>query len=238
MSIKIYGKNPCKEILGNNKKILQAYIMQGTNDDIEKDLKQRNIRIKTLDKQQFNKLFIGNHQGVVFEIEDYKLFDLDEFMNTLELDKNPLVLMLDGITDPHNLGAIIRSAEAGGVSGIIIPKNRSVKITGTVAKVSSGAIEYVKIIEVTNLRNSLEKLKSKGFWTVGTDLNSEKSYQDIFVDRPLCLVIGSEGKGISKLVSETVDFNVKIDMIGKINSLNASVSAGILIFDILRKKLL
>lgn len=145
--------------------------------------------------------------------------------------------MLDQITDVHNIGAIIRSAEAGGVDAIIIPKHRSAKINGTVAKTSSGAIEHVNIIEVTNLTNTLEYLKEKGFWTVGTDLSADKSYQDIIIDTPLCLVIGSEGKGISKNVKNHVDYNVKIDMVGQINSLNASVSAGILIFDILRRKL-
>jgi 23S rRNA (guanosine2251-2'-O)-methyltransferase len=144
--------------------------------------------------------------------------------------------MLDGITDPHNFGAIIRSAEAGGIAGIIIPKNRSATITGTVVKVSSGAIEYVQIVEVTNLRNALNTLKENGFWTVGTDLESQKSYTEIDVTTPLVVVIGSEGKGMSKLIKDTVDYTVKIDMAGSINSLNASVSAGIIIFEILRKK--
>lgn len=237
MSIFIYGKNPCKEILSHDRKIYKAYLMEGTNIELKQQFENMRLKVVVMNKGEFKKEFTGNHQGVVLEVEDYKTYEFNEFLNEIDLKKNPLILMLDGITDPHNFGAIIRSSEAGGVKGIIIPKKRSVKLNGTVAKVSSGAIEYVKIIEVTNLRNTLEKLKEKGFWIVGTDLNSDKSYQDIFVDRPLCLVIGSEGKGISQLISETVDFNVKIDMVGKINSLNASVSAGILIFDILRKKL-
>ncbi len=237
MSINIYGKNPCKEILNHSRKIYHAFVMEGTNQDIVHQLQRKNIKIQLLKKADFKSKFQGNHQGVVFEVEDYKTYDLNEFLNDLDINDSTLLIMLDGITDPHNFGAIIRSCEAGGVQGIIIPKMRSVKLTGTVAKVSSGAIEYVKIVEVTNLRNALDKLKSVGFWTIGTDLNADKSYQEIFVDRPLCLVIGSEGKGISRLISETVDFNVKIDMIGKINSLNASVSTGILILDILRRRL-
>ncbi|XFA98237.1 23S rRNA (guanosine(2251)-2'-O)-methyltransferase RlmB [Candidatus Izemoplasma sp. B36] len=237
MSIKIYGKNPSVEILQSDKKIFKAFVIENTNQDIVLKLKKKNIEIKPLSKHDFKKQFLGNHQGIVLEIEDYKTINLSEFLNKIDLTNNPLILMLDGITDPHNFGAIIRSAEAGGVKGIIIPKNRSVKITGTVAKVSSGAIEYVDIIEVTNLRNTLDTLKEKGFWTVGTDLNAKKSYREIDVSTPLVLVIGSEGKGISKLIKNNVDYNVKIDMIGKINSLNASVSAGILIFEILRKKL-
>lgn len=237
MSIKIYGKNPSVEILESNKTIFRAFVIENSNQDIIHKLKKKNIEIKSLSKHDFKKQFLGNHQGIVLEIEDYKTISLIDFLNKTDLSKNPLILMLDGITDPHNFGAIIRSAEAGGVKGIIIPKNRSVKITGTVAKVSSGAIEHVEIIEVTNLRNTLEILKEKGFWAVGTDLNAKKSYKEIDVSTPLVLVIGSEGKGISKIIKNSVDYNVKIDMVGKINSLNASVSAGILIFEILRKKL-
>jgi 23S rRNA (guanosine2251-2'-O)-methyltransferase len=233
----IYGKNPAVEILESNKKILNAYIMENTNEDVVDTLRKKNVYFHTLKKSEFKQQFIGNHQGVVLEVEDYAIMNLNDFLNQLDLTENPLVLMLDGITDPHNFGAIIRSAEAGGVKGIIIPKNRSVKITGTVAKVSSGAIEHVNIVEVTNLRNTLDTLKQKGFWTIGTDLSAKKSYHDIDVSTPLCIVIGSEGKGISRIVKENVDYNVKIDMVGKINSLNASVSAGILIFEILRKKL-
>lgn len=237
MSIKIYGKNPAEEIIQVNKKVLKAFVLENTNSDLVKKLKKRNVEIKFMNKHDFKKAFLGNHQGIVLEVEDYKTYNLDEFLNQIDVKNNPLLIMLDGVTDPHNFGAILRSCEAGGVSGVIIPKNRSVKITGTVAKVASGAIEYVKIIEVTNLRNTLDKLKKNGFWAVGTDLQANKSYQDIEVDTPLVLVIGSEGKGISKIIKDNVDYNVKIDMVGKANSLNASVSAGILIFDILRKKL-
>ena len=237
MNLQIYGKNPAKEILGTKRKVIKAFLMENTNEDLLEEIRKRNILVNILTKHDFKKQFLGNHQGIVLEVENYKLYKLKEFLSELDMAKNPLLLMLDGITDPHNFGAIIRSAEAGGVSGIIIPKNRSVKITGTVAKVSSGAIEHVKIIEVTNLRNSLESLKKKGFWTVGTDLLAKKSYTDIDVLTPLVLVIGSEGLGISRIMRENVDYNVKIDMVGKINSLNASVSAGIIIFDILRKKL-
>ena len=236
MSIKIYGKNPAIEILNTEKKVFNAFIIEESNHDIIRVLKQRNINIEFYKKNSFKKEFLGNHQGVVLEVEDYKTYELNEFLNTIDIKSNPLVIMLDGITDPHNFGAIIRSSEAGGVAGIIIPKKRSVKITGTVAKVSSGAIEHVKIVEVVNLRNTIDKLKKVGFWAIGTDLEADKSYQDIDVTVPQLLVIGSEGKGISKVIKDNVDYNVKIGMAGKINSLNASVSAGILIFDILRKK--
>ena len=236
MSIKIYGKNPAEEVLNSNKKIFKAYFMEQTNQELQRTLKSKGVPCVVLDKHEFKKDFLGNHQGIVLEVEDYKTIQLNNFLAGLDMTKNPTVLMLDGITDPHNFGAIIRSAEAGGIAGIIIPKNRSATITGTVVKVSSGAIEYVKIIEVTNLRNALNTLKEYGFWTVGTDLKSQKSYTEIDVSTPLVIVIGSEGKGMSKLIKDTVDYTVTIDMAGSINSLNASVSAGIIIFEILRKK--
>lgn len=237
MSVLIYGRNTCLEVLKTDRKIYQAYVMEKTNDDILIHLKRHKITYQEMSKFDFKKKFLGNHQGVIFEVEDYQTLELKPFLESLDLRKNPFLVMLDQITDVHNLGAIIRSAEAGGVDGIIIPKNRSAKISGDVAKTSSGAIEHVKVVEVTNLANTLKVLKDYGFWTVGTDLSADKSYEEIFVDTPLCLVIGSEGKGISTLVRNTVDYNVKIEMVGKINSLNASVSAGILIFDILRRKL-
>lgn len=236
MSIEIYGKNACQEILKTDKPIIKAYLLENSNYDILTDLNKKNIDFEIIQRQAFNQKFKGNHQGVVFEVEDYKTLSLETLLKTLNLTRNPLLIMLDGITDVHNLGAIIRTAEAGGVAGIIIPKHRSAKITGTVSKISSGAIEHMKIVEVTNLRNALEKLKDSGFWTVGTSLEANENYDKIFVDKPLCVVIGSEGKGMSKLLRKVVDFNVKIPMVGKTNSLNASVSAGIIIFDILRKK--
>lgn len=236
MSLLIYGRNTCLEVLKTQRKIFNAFIMVDSNQDIFHHVKRHQIPYEIMSKHDFKKKFLGNHQGVILEVEDYKIYELNEFLDTLDLKTNPFLIMLDQITDDHNLGAIIRSCEAGGVQGVIIPKNRSAKISGTVAKISSGAIEHVNIIEVTNLSNAIKILKDSGFWTVGTDLNTDKSYQDIIVDVPLCLVIGSEGKGISRIVKSNVDYNVKIDMVGKINSLNASVSAGILIFDILRRK--
>lgn len=237
MSVNIFGINPAIEILDSGRKIYKAFLVKETNKEIVARLSKNAISIEYLDKHEFKKRFLGNHQGIVLEVEDYKLYGIEEFLKGIDLVDRPLILMLDGITDPHNLGAIIRTSEAGGVSGIIIPKNRSAGVNATVVKVSSGAIEHIKIVEVTNLRNTLELLKKKGFWTIGTDLESEKSYQEIDVSVPLVLVIGSEGKGVSKLIKDTVDYNVKIPMAGKINSLNASVSAGILIFEILRKKM-
>jgi len=236
MAVQIFGKNPCREILTTGRNVLQGYVQKETNRDLC-DLAQKTmIPMTILDKATFDSRFKGNTQGIVLEIEEYKTISLEEEIAKLKGVKNPLLLMLDGIEDPHNFGAIIRSAEAGGAAGIIIPKNRSVGITGTVAKVSSGAIEHIDIIEVVNLNQSIEKLKRAGFWIVGTDLQAQKRYDEIVADTAICLIIGNEGKGISRLVKENADYCVKIPMVGKTNSLNASVSAGILIFEILRKK--
>ena len=236
MAIQIYGKNPCREILISGKPVLQAYAIKETNRDLCDLAKKAAIPVQILEKNVFDARFQGNHQGIVLEIEEYQTLTLDAAWVKIKTQKNPLLLMLDGIEDPHNFGAIIRTAEAGGVAGIIIPKNRSVGITGTVAKVSSGAIEHIDIIEVTNLSQTIEKLKKLGFWIVGTDLLAVKRYDEIDVEVPLCVIIGNEGKGISRLVKENADYNVKIPMVGKTNSLNASVSAGIIIFEILRKR--
>lgn len=236
MSITIYGRNPAMEVCLSNKQIFKAFIVEGFKHDVLAKLKEKQVEIEVLPKNVFERRFSNNAQGIVLEIEDYKTYTLEDIISSLDLTTNPFLLMLDEIEDPHNLGAILRSAEAGGVDAVILPKNRSAKLSGTVAKVSAGAIEYVKVIEVINLTQTIEKLKKAGFWIVGTSLEATHDYQEIFIDRPLCLIIGSEGFGIKRLVSDHTDLNVTIPMKGKMNSLNASVSAGILIFDILRRK--
>jgi len=174
-------------------------------------------------------------QGVVAEVEPYRYQTLENVLAKTK-DKLPFLVMLDGLEDPHNFGAIIRSAEACGIDGIIIPKNRSVGLNATVVKVSTGAIEYVDIIEVTNLVRTLEDLKSKGFWIIGADMDGPTDFREQDYQMPIVLVIGSEGKGISRLVKETCDFLVNIPMYGQVNSLNASVSAGILFYEVVRKR--
>ncbi|MBS7021390.1 MAG: 23S rRNA (guanosine(2251)-2'-O)-methyltransferase RlmB, partial [Firmicutes bacterium] len=162
---------------------------------------------------------------------DYEYAQVDEL---LEKD-NPLLVILDHIEDPHNLGAIVRTCEAAGVDGIIIPKNRSVEVTSTVMRTSVGALDYVKIARVTNLRDTMEYLKKKGFWIVGTDMNGT-DYQEIDYRGKMALVIGSEGFGMARLVKEHCDFIASIPMNGKVNSLNASVAAGIIIYEAISKR--
>lgn len=181
-----------------------------------------------------DKMVSGLHQGVVAMVKDYQYYQLSEVVNT---QKTSLIIALDGLEDPHNLGAILRTCEAADVDGVILPKNRSVKLNNTVAKVSAGAIEYIKVVEVVNLTQTLKQLKEKGYWIVGAEKSQKSSSMwDIKYDMPIVLVIGSEGKGISRLVKEECDFLVEIPMLGKINSLNASVSAGIMIYEIRRQQ--
>ena len=232
----IYGKNTVKASLLNNNRAIRLFTIN-KNDEFINIARKNNIEVKIVDNNYLNKLVDGNHQGVVLEIEGYSYVSVDEIIKETKL-KYPFVVMFDGLEDPHNLSAILRTCDASGVDGVIIGKNRSVKLNSTVAKVSTGAIEYVKVAEVTNLTNTIKYLKTKGFWVVGAEA-CDKSvlYTDVKYDMPVCLVIGSEGKGISRLVSENCDYLVKIPMVGHVNSLNASVSCSILIYEIIKNRI-
>ena len=234
MSIIITGKNTVSEAINVGRKIHELYVLKGTNKDVVSIARDKNIKIKEIDKQQAMKLLPSNNQGIGALIDDYKYKSLEEVVGYPK--ENKVYVMLDSLEDPHNLGAILRSADAFGVDAIIIPKNRSVKLNATVAKVSTGAIEHVDVVEVTNLTNTIKSLKDQGFWVVGTDASTEQTIHDINVDTNLCIVIGSEGKGISRLVKENCDYIVKIPMSGHVNSLNASVSAALVIYEVYHKK--
>ncbi|MCD6482239.1 MAG: 23S rRNA (guanosine(2251)-2'-O)-methyltransferase RlmB [Candidatus Izimaplasma sp.] len=234
MSIIITGKNTIFEALKVNHKIYELYIQKGTNNDILSLAIKKNLKIKELDKFNLNKILPSNNQGVGALIEDYKYKTLDQVINKEK--NNKVFVMLDSLEDPHNLGAILRSVDAFNIDAVIIGKNRSVKLNSTVAKVSTGAIEYVDVVEVTNLTQTIKTLKKNGFWVVGTDAETEKTIHDIDVDTNLCVVIGNEGKGISRLVKENCDYIVKIPMSGHVNSLNASVSTALILYEIYHKK--
>lgn len=227
MSDIVYGKNSFVEAL-NNKRIKKAYLL---NDSYFIDrLKKEHIEYEIVNKAKLDSLTRrGNHQGLVAEVEEYKTYELEDIVK----DSNGLIVVLDGLKDPHNLGAIIRTCECAGVDGIIYKKHNSVKLNDTVAKVASGALEYVKVVEATNLVNTLKKLKEKNYWIVGTDGNAKDAYDKIDYNMNTVIIIGSEGDGISRLVKEECDFMVKMPMLGKINSLNASVAAGIMIYNVL-----
>lgn len=221
----VYGKNVANEILKNNTIIQKAFIYkQFKEDDIISALEKRNIEIKYTEKFELDKLADGNHQGIILKVPDYKYWDIEQLVKA----DDALLVILDHLEDPHNLGAIIRTCEAAGVNGIIIPKDRSVEVNSTVMKVSAGALENVKIAMVTNLTNTIKDLKKQGFWIVGTDMNGT-NYDEIDYHGKIAIVVGNEGSGMSRLVKESCDFIASIPMRGKINSLNASVATGIVI---------
>ncbi len=226
----IYGKNVVKETLNNKKNIKKAYVYKNFN-DIEIINKLKNIDIEYLEKYELDKIVNENHQGIILVVDDYKYCDIDEFINK----ENCTIVILDHIMDPHNFGAIIRTCEAAGIDGIIIPKDRNVQVNSTVIKVSTGSIENVKIARVTNLVNTIKYLKEKGYWIVGTDMEGTP-YTQIDYKGKTAIVIGNEGEGMSRLVKENCDFIASIPMIGKTNSLNASVAAGIIIYETVRQK--
>ena len=222
----IYGKNVVYEKLKSDDLVKEAFVFKKFSDqEIIDLLKMKKIDIKWVDKYQLDKMVSGLHQGIILNVKDFDTVSLDNILNNDS--RYPLIVMLDHLEDPHNFGAIIRSCEALGVDGIIIPNDRSVDINGTVIKTSAGAIQYMKIAKVSNLVNTIKVLKDKGYWIIGTDMNGT-SYNDMKYDMPICLVIGNEGKGMSRLVKESCDYVVSIDMVGKTNSLNASVATGIM----------
>ena len=229
----IYGKNVAKETLENNKKVLKAFICKDFSDkNIISMLQKRNISIEILTKNEIDKLAGGNNQGIILSVPDYEYCKLDDLL----VNDKPFIVILDHLEDPHNFGAIIRTCEAAGVDGIIIPKDRSVSVNSTVMKTSAGALNNMKICMVTNLNRTIDELKERGIWIVGTDMTDSVSYNSLDYDMPVAVIIGSEGFGISRLVREKCDYVVNIPMKGKVNSLNASVAAGILIYKIVEMR--
>lgn len=230
----IYGKNTILEALRGEKNVYTVYIQNNLKDNKIIELcKRKKVRFELVDKSEFIKK-LGNvkHQGVMAEVKEYRYYSIDEILNSIPEGKTPLLLMLDGLEDPHNLGAILRTCDALGVDGVIIGKNRSVGLNGTVAKVSTGAIDYVKVAQVTNLTRTLEDLKKRSFWIVGCDLDQSQDYRQVDYNLPLVIVIGSEGFGISRLVKKSCDFNVVLPMVGHVTSLNASVATAVILYQV------
>lgn len=237
----IVGRNPVLEVLKAEKEIDKIYVAKGElKGSIKKIIsiaKDKNIVIQYVDKKKLDQIAPGaNHQGVAALVTPYDYYSIDDILNKAKESKEPpFIIILDGIEDPHNLGAIIRTAECAGVHGIIIPKRRAAHVTETVYKSSAGAVEHMLIAKVSNIPSTIDRLKDDGLWIYGADANGENYYFDTELKGPVALVIGSEGKGISKLVKEKCDFLVKIPMYGKISSLNASNAASILIYEVVRQ---
>ncbi len=230
----VYGKNVAIEILNSNTKIYKVFLDNNFKDEeLLSKINKLNLKKFHIDKNKLDKMCNNSaKQGIALDIEDYNYLDL----SVIEKDNNAnFIVMLDRIEDPHNFGAIIRTCECAKVDYIIIPKNRSVSVNSVVYKTSAGALNNVKIVEVVNLSNAIKKLKDLGYWVYGASMEG-KDYNKIDFTGKTCLVIGNEGSGIKKIVSDSCDEIVSIPMRGKINSLNASVAAGILIFNIMKYK--
>jgi len=229
----VYGKNVAFDLLKKNKIINKIYFQDNFDDEkIISLVKKLKISFKYCTKSEMSHLCNGLHQGIILDIPDYSYSKIDDiFFNNADL-----VVILDHLEDPHNLGAIIRTCEAAGIKYVIIPKNRQVLINSTVMKTSVGTLDNVNIVLVNNISQTIRDLKNNNFWIVGTSLDTNDDYRSIDYSGKIALVIGNEGDGISKLVSNNCDYLVKIPMYGQTNSLNASVAAGIMIYEIIRNR--
>nr|WP_259548585.1 23S rRNA (guanosine(2251)-2'-O)-methyltransferase RlmB [Heyndrickxia oleronia] len=237
----IAGKNPVIEALKSNRDINKIWISEGSNkgqmQQIIKLAKESKVLVQYVPKQKIEQMVKENHQGVVAQVAAYQYAELDDLFKLAEQkQEDPFFIILDELEDPHNLGSILRTADAAGVHGIIIPKRRAVGLTAAVAKASTGAIEHVPVARVTNLSNTIKELKERGLWIFGTDAKGSQDYRTMDGKMPLAIVIGSEGKGISRLIKESCDFLVHLPMVGHVTSLNASVAASLLIYEVYRKR--
>jgi len=229
----VFGKNVALEYLNSDKKIYKAYIQNNfIYYDLINKVKHKNIKLQTLTKFDMDKKVSGLHQGIILDVENYKYADIYDIIS----DTDSLIVMLDHIEDPHNFGAIIRSCEAAGVDGIIIPTDRSVEVNSTVIKTSVGTTEKMKIARVTNLNSTIKLLKDKGYWIFGTDMDGT-DYTKLDYKGKTCIICGNEGSGISKLVRENCDFIASIPMQGEVNSLNASVATAIIVFEAVKQRI-
>ena len=224
----IYGRNPVKEALRAGR-VKEIYVSDTFNDQsLLNEIKSSNVKLVKKSNNELTHLVDGVHQGIIAFIKRYEYASLEDILRIAKSKNNPLIIMLDEINDPHNLGAIMRSADIFGACGIIVKKHHQALLNSTVAKTSAGAINFVKVAQVGNLTQTIKQLKEKGFWIVSADGSGSTNYFDLDYNFPCVLVIGNEGDGISRLVLENSDYIVKIPMHGKINSLNASVAAAVL----------
>lgn len=239
----IEGRNSVIELLESKKDINKIFVTKGErHGSINKILamaKERNVIIVEKDKKQMAQMAqTPNHQGVIAIVPPFEYCEIEDILENAKIkNEDPFVLILDGIEDPHNLGSIIRTAETAGVHGVIIPKRRAVSVNSTVNKASAGAVEHMKIARVTNISDAIEELKQAGLWVCGTAVDTNKYYYNQDLTGPLAIVIGNEGKGIGEKVKKNCDFLVKIPMKGKVQSLNASVSTGIVVYEAVKQRI-
>ena len=229
----IYGRIPVKSSIESNKVVKLMVQKNFSDESLLKLARDKNIPLEFVDQSLLASLSKnGNHQGVIAEVKPFQYFSLEEIVKSSLKKPQPLILILDEIEDPHNLGAIIRTCDAFGVDGIVLKNRNQVQINMTVVKVSTGAIDHVKICQVSNVSNAIRVLKENGFWIYSSDGLAKTNYDDLKYTGPTALIVGSEGSGISRLVLENSDFVIKIPMLGSVNSLNVSVATGILLSNI------
>ena len=239
----IEGRNSVLELLESGKDVNKIFVTRGEkHGSINKILgiaKERKIIVVEKDKKQMDEMAQEeNHQGVIAIVPPFEYVEISDILEVAkERNEDPFVIVLDGIEDPHNLGSIIRTAETAGVHGVIIPKRRAVSVNSTVNKASAGAVEHMKIARVTNISDAIEELKKAGLWVCGTAVDTNKYYYNQDLTGALAIVIGNEGKGIGEKVRKNCDFLVKIPMKGKVQSLNASVSTGIVVYEAVKQRI-
>lgn len=237
----IIGKNPVIEALKSGRSVNKVFVSEHLNANAQAKIyqlgKKAGTVVQKVPKQKIDQLTGGNHQGVVAYVAPYDYASLDElFQRAKQKDEAPFLLILDELEDPHNLGSILRTADAVGAHGVIIPKRRSVGLTATVAKTAAGALEHVPVARVTNIANTIDELKERHIWVVGTEANAKEDYRQLEGTLPLAIVIGNEGKGMSRLVRKKCDWMVRLPMKGKVSSLNASVACSLLLYEVYRKR--
>jgi 23S rRNA (guanosine2251-2'-O)-methyltransferase len=238
----IYGKNPVLEALRSGRELNKIWISEGSKPQavqaIYDEAKKKGVIISQVPRSKIDQATgTKNHQGVMAYIAAYTYVELEDLLERASRSgKPPVLVMLDGLEDPHNLGSILRSADASGVDGVIIPKRRAVGLTNVVAKASAGAIEYVPVCRVNNLGQVIDILKQKGYWVIGADASANTDYRAADYTSPVVLVTGSEGKGISRLIREKCDILVKLPMMGHVTSLNAGVATALLMYEVFRQR--
>lgn len=237
----IAGKNPVLEALRSGRDMNKVWIAEGVKKSGVNELldlaRERGVIVQFVPKKKVDQLSSANHQGIVASVAAYKYAELEDlFAAAANKQEDPFFLILDELEDPHNLGSIMRTADAIGVHGIIIPKRRSVSLTAVVAKASTGAIEHVPVVRVNNLAQTIDELKERGVWIAGTDAKGSADYRKMDATLPLAIIIGSEGKGMGRLLKEKCDFLYHLPMVGHVTSLNASVAAALLMYEVYRKR--
>ncbi|KAA0560388.1 23S rRNA (guanosine(2251)-2'-O)-methyltransferase RlmB [Bacillus sp. CH30_1T] len=237
----IGGRNPVIEALKSGRDINKIWIAEGSQKGSIQQIvglaKESNVMVQYVPKKKIEQMVLENHQGVVASVAAYQYAEIDDLFHRAEKNgEDPFILILDELEDPHNLGSIMRTADAAGAHGIIIPKRRAVGLTSTVAKASTGAIEHIPVARVTNLSRAVDELKERGVWVAGTDAKGKQDFRQLDGTLPIGLIIGSEGKGMSRILRDKCDFLVQLPMIGHVTSLNASVAASILMYEVYRKR--